>query len=245
MPAKVIFLARHGRTAMNRVGWINGQIADDGLDALGFKQRVGLYLLLRNEPVAAVFVSALKRSQQTAQPLAAHFGLQPIVVPELNEFRGGVFQGICSSFLRGKTQEKTACDRTSEDPMVKAAERFLKREAVRSVRMGIAYRAPGGGESVLDVDRRLKSFLRRFPIHLHDKTVVIIGHGGTNRFLLANLMGWPMASARRIRQKHTHVFRIKRTGPGSVPSLSLYWKGRWNECLKPPDPQRGLSCMSP
>lgn len=231
---------------MNRVGWINGQMVDDGLTALGFKQRVGLFLLLRNEPVAAVFVSQLKRSQQTAEVLAAHFNLRPVVASELNEFRGGVFQGICKSFLKGggPAGPRQGCEETSSDPAVKGAERFLREEAVRSVSGGVAYRAPGGGESVLDVDRRLKGFLRRFPPALRDRVVLIVGHGGTNRFLLANLMGWPLSSARLIRQSHTQVFRIERTGPASRPRLSVHRNGRWISCTGPPDPAKGLGCMS-
>ena len=108
MPARLIFLARHGQTRMNRVKWINGQMKHDGLDALGFKQRVGLFLLLKDQAVAAVFTSALERTHQTAAPVAAHFNLKPVVVPELNEFRGGVFQGICSAFLRGRAKSAAA-----------------------------------------------------------------------------------------------------------------------------------------
>ena len=231
---------------MNRVGWINGRMADDGLDALGFKQRVGLFLLLRNEPVSAIFVSQLKRSRQTAEPLAAHFKLRPVVRAELNEFQGGVFQGTCKAFLRGRARNvrEAGCDATSADPMVKSAEKFLRSEAVRSVGKGIQYRAPGGGESVEDVALRLKRFVRRFPLRFRDKTVVIIGHGGTNRFLLANLMGWPLQSARRIRQKHTQVFKLERTGPKSKPKLSIYLRGKWTLCDKSPAPATGLPCMS-
>ena len=245
MPARLIFLARHGQTRMNRVKWINGQMKHDGLDALGFKQRVGLFLLLKDQAVAAVFTSALERTQQTAAPVAAHFNLKPVVVPELNEFRGGVFQGICSAFLRGRAKSAAAasCDKTSGDPLVKRAEGFLRGEAMRSVGQGIGYRAPGGGESVLDVDRRIKRFLARIPTGLADKTVVIVGHGGTNRFLLANLMGWPLSSARRVRQQHTQVFRIERTGNSNKPKLSVFFHGRWVECPGPPDPRRGLACM--
>ena len=229
---------------MNRVGWINGQNKWDELDPLGFKQRVGLFALLKDKPIAAVFVSEMRRTQQTAAPLAAHYGVQPRIVAELNEFSGGIFRGICTGLFRKYPADdpRSTCDVASDDPLVKKAEELLMQEAMASRKEGITYRAPGGGESVKDVAKRLRRFLGSFPKDLSEKEVLIVGHGGTNRFLLALLMGWSLPSARKVRQQHTQVFRLKRQ-KGSAPELSVYVHGKWRACRTAPHPKKGLDCL--
>ena len=48
---------------------------------------------LAGEPLSAIFVSPLKRTAQTAAPLAARLGLEPVVVPELIEVFLGDWDG--------------------------------------------------------------------------------------------------------------------------------------------------------
>lgn len=54
-------------------------------------QRVGERL--RHEPITAIYVSSLTRTHQTAAPLAAHLGLEPVVEPDLREIFLGEFEG--------------------------------------------------------------------------------------------------------------------------------------------------------
>lgn len=246
-PAKVIFIARHGRTHMNRLSQIGGQVDSDGLDALGYKQRVGLFLLLRGEPLAAVYTSSLLRSRQSAEPIAAERGITPQATPDLNEFRGGVSEGICYSLLGKQPVSKGAqvCDEPSTDPVVQRAEAFLRAEEARRFGVGVNYRWPGGGESLLDVDKRLKRFIEGLPVSLRDKTILIVGHSGTNRFLLARLMGWSMTDGMRIRQEHTQVFRVERREGGKRPLLSVTLGGKWVACPEPATQAGGLPCLAP
>ena len=245
---KTIYIARHGRTHMNRTGWINGQFRWDHLDSLGYKQRVGLFALLRKEPILGIFVSEMQRTQQTAEPLAAHFKLKPVVRKELNEFNGGVFQGMCQGAFRSFPPEdpRSQCDSPSDDPLVKRGREFLIEEAKISKRRGVEYRAPGGGESVKDVGARLSRFLARFPALSMDaeKDVLIVGHGGTNRFLLALFMGWSLVASRKIRQGHTQVFRLRADSrKETTPALSVFIDGKWRNCPNPPHPKKGLDCL--
>jgi len=48
---------------------------------------------LAGEPLSAIFVTPLKRTAQTAAPLAARLGLEPVVVPELIEVFLGDWDG--------------------------------------------------------------------------------------------------------------------------------------------------------
>lgn len=243
-PFRVLYLVRHSNTVFNRYSQIGGQIKYDPLDSLGFKERVGIFLLLRNEPIRAIYTSMQRRSEMTAAPLAAHLKLKIIKTPGLNEFSGGVSEGICYS-LMGKAQttdEGVACDQTSDDPLVKRAEEFLKKENKRRFKVGINYRWPGGGESIVDVDKRLDKWLRTIPPALEDQTVAFFGHSGTNRFLLAKLMGWDLLSAARVRQGHTQIWRIERKGAGTL-ELRMYLGGKWVDCPGPPILHKGLPCL--
>jgi broad specificity phosphatase PhoE len=243
-PFKVLYIARHSSTVFNRYLQIGGQIKYDPLDSLGFKQRVGVYLLLRDEPIGAIYTSMQRRSQMTAAPLAAHFKLKIRPTAALNEFAAGVSEGICYSLMGKKASkaEAVACDEPSDDPLVKRAEAFLRKENKRRFKVGIGYRWPGGGESILDVNQRLDKWLRTLPSGLVDGTVLFVGHSGTNRFLLAKLMGWKPLSAARVRQGHTQVWRIERKGPGKL-ELRMYVNGKWVDCVQPPTMKKGLPCL--
>lgn len=244
MPVKTIYLARHGRTHMNRIGWINGRFKWDHLDPLGYRQRVGLFALLKDEPIHAVFVSELNRTRQTADPLAKHFGLTPIIAPELNEFSGGIFEGMCQGAGRKLPPEdpRSECFVVSDDSLVKMGDDLLLEEILKSQKGGIDYRAPGGGESVRDVSKRLKLFFAKLSSLPVESEILIVGHGGTNRFLLALLMGWNLEDSRKIRQGHTQVFRLTRTEK-TPPDLDVFVNGRWTGCSGPPDPKKGLECL--
>ncbi len=243
-PFKVLYMVRHSSTVFNRYSQIGGHISYDPLDSLGFKERVGIYLMLRNEPIKAIYTSMQRRSQMTAAPLAAHLKLKIRKTTALNEFSGGISEGICYSLMGKKpnTEEAIACDQTSDDPLVARAEAFLKKENKRRFKVGIGYRWPGGGESILDVDKRLDKWLRTLPPALKDQTAVFVGHSGTNRFLLAKLMGWKLLDAVRVRQGHTQIWRIERKGPGKL-ELKMYLNGAWRLCADKPTMKKGLSCL--
>src|SRR5947209_24327 len=48
---------------------------------------------LADEPIEAIYVTTLRRTHETAAPLAARLGLTPIVVPELREVHLGDWEG--------------------------------------------------------------------------------------------------------------------------------------------------------
>ena len=48
---------------------------------------------LATEPLTGLFITPLKRTAQTAAPLAARLGLDPVVVPDLVEVSLGEFEG--------------------------------------------------------------------------------------------------------------------------------------------------------
>ena len=69
---------------------------------------------LKGEPLAAIYVTTLRRTHQTAAPLAAHLGLVPRVEPDLREVRLGDWDGgeyrIKAEEARVQRQLETECE---------------------------------------------------------------------------------------------------------------------------------------
>lgn len=62
----------------------------DGVDQA---ERMAERLVSTAEPVAAIYVTKLTRTQQTAAPLAARLGIEPVVDPDLHEVFLGDWEG--------------------------------------------------------------------------------------------------------------------------------------------------------
>jgi 2,3-bisphosphoglycerate-dependent phosphoglycerate mutase len=95
--ATELILARHGASAPAIPGEpfpvdANGH-GDPPLAPEGERQAELLADRLAPEPLAALFVTPLRRTAQTAAPLAERAGLEPIVVPDLREVHLGEWEG--------------------------------------------------------------------------------------------------------------------------------------------------------
>src|SRR5436305_3062168 len=88
--ATEVVLVRHGASAAAVPGEpfeeLEGQ-SDPPLAPEGERQAIAVAerLAASGETFAGLFVTPLKRTQQTAAPLAERSGLEPVVVPELRE----------------------------------------------------------------------------------------------------------------------------------------------------------------
>jgi probable phosphoglycerate mutase len=89
-------LVRHGESAPARDGedfeLVDGQ-GDPPLDPVGEEQAIRVGERLATEAISAIYVSTLRRTAQTAAPLAAALGLVPIVEPDLREVFLGEWEG--------------------------------------------------------------------------------------------------------------------------------------------------------
>jgi probable phosphoglycerate mutase len=98
--ATEIVMVRHGASAPPVEGIPNplvGGHSDPALAEAGKAQAELVAESLRGEPIAAIFVSTLRRTAETAAPLAAALGLEPVALADLREvflgdFEGGVYR---------------------------------------------------------------------------------------------------------------------------------------------------------
>ncbi len=81
MPTELI-LVRHGDPAA-------GGVEDPGLSEVGRLQAQATARQLVGEPLAALYTSPLRRAIESAEPLAAAVGLEPIVEDRIAEFDNG------------------------------------------------------------------------------------------------------------------------------------------------------------
>ncbi|MFK7754362.1 MAG: histidine phosphatase family protein [Sedimentitalea sp.] len=91
-----LFLIRHGRTEAARPGesfpMVDGH-GDPALHPEGHEQADMVAERLKGETFAALYVTTLRRTHQTAAPLAAHLGLIPRVEADLREVCLGEWDG--------------------------------------------------------------------------------------------------------------------------------------------------------
>jgi probable phosphoglycerate mutase len=79
-----LLLIRHALPV--RIEGEEGTAADPGLDDVGHEQAKALAEYLSGERVDALYVSPMRRAVETATPVAARLGIEPIYDDELAEF---------------------------------------------------------------------------------------------------------------------------------------------------------------
>jgi probable phosphoglycerate mutase len=98
--ATEIVMVRHGASSPPIEGIPNPLVGGHSNPALAEAGKAQAELVaegLRHEPISAIFVSTLRRTAETAAPLAAATGLEPVAISELREvflgdFEGGVYR---------------------------------------------------------------------------------------------------------------------------------------------------------
>jgi broad specificity phosphatase PhoE len=159
----VILLARHGETAWNAIGRLQGH-TDVELNATGRAQARALAGALAAAELAEVWTSDLARARETGAIIAAELGLAaPRVEPDLRERRFGVFEGLTRDEIAERYPDAwRAWTQTTEHPP--------------------------GGESRVDATARMARAIAR--VHADARGhVLVVSHGGVMRLWLAELTG--------------------------------------------------------
>jgi probable phosphoglycerate mutase len=169
--ATTILLVRHGESAPVRDGepveMLEGQ-SDPELDPVGVEQAGRLAERLAGSRIDAIYVTPLRRTAQTAAPLAERLGLEPKVEPDLQEVGLGEWEGgLFRKHVREGhpiAQQMRAEQRWDVIPGAEPGERFAAR-----VRNGI--------ERIAETHA--------------DQRVMVVVHGGTIGQALTIALGIP------------------------------------------------------
>jgi 2,3-bisphosphoglycerate-dependent phosphoglycerate mutase len=94
--ATEIVMVRHGASAPPIEGIPNPLVGGHSNPALAEAGKAQAELMaagLKDEPISAIFCSTLRRTSETAAPLAAATGLEPVAIADLREVFLGEFEG--------------------------------------------------------------------------------------------------------------------------------------------------------
>lgn len=164
-----LIVVRHGESAAAREGQLfelrDGQ-GDPELHPAGREQAERIADRLVQESIDAVYVSTLRRTAETAAPLVARTGLQPVVLADLREVHLGDWEG---GLVRKHTMEghPTAL------------------ELVRQERWDVI----PGAEPAAEFRVRVRRAVETIAEHHRDQRVAVFTHGGWIGELLAIATG--------------------------------------------------------
>jgi probable phosphoglycerate mutase len=160
-----LLLVRHGESAPARDGepfpLVDGH-GDPPLDPVGRSQAEQLADRLQHEDITAIYVTTLRRTAETAAPLAARLGLEPRVEADLREVHLGEWEG--GSYRKHVVEGHPIAQRMFTEqrwdviPGAEATEAFAK---------------------------RVQAGVRRIAAAHADETVLVVSHGGVIGQILA------------------------------------------------------------
>jgi probable phosphoglycerate mutase len=167
--ATTVLLVRHGESAPahpDRPFALADGHGDPPLAEIGHEQAERLAERLANERIAAIYVTTLQRTHQTAAPLARKLGLEPVVCADLREVHLGEWEG---GFLRSRA--------AAADPLF--AQIFEEER----------WDLIPGAEPLDTFDERLRRGLSGIVASHPDERVVVVVHGGVIAHLLHQVTG--------------------------------------------------------
>jgi probable phosphoglycerate mutase len=173
-----IVLLRHGEPDWTPDGGLS--VLDAALTARGRLQAAAAAKALAEKSFDALYVSPLRRAQETAEPLAASTGIAPITLDGLAEITipiSGVSQTEVDDFFRRATQRRLA-EHWDGWP---GGERFRDFHA----------RVTSAGDEILQrhgVARVAEDEFTVWSVPPQRHRMAIVAHGGTNAVLLTHLL---------------------------------------------------------
>jgi broad specificity phosphatase PhoE len=167
----VVLLARHGQTDWNRDQRFQGH-ADPPLNETGRAQAVALADQLRDVPVSAVYSSDLRRAVETASVVAAAKGLTVRTRPVLREIDVGEWSGLTVSEIEARYPDAMHRHAAGGDGWERGEPHAAMQERIVAAVSELTAAHPG-------------------------ETILLVGHGGTMRALMARAAGIPFPEYRR------------------------------------------------
>ncbi len=165
-------LVRHGETAWNAEGRVQGQ-TDVPLSAVGDAQARAVGAALAGERFAALYASDLMRVRQTAAPAASALGLEPRLDPRLRERHYGKFETLTYAEARERLPEDYA--------------RFRDKDPDYDF---------GSGERLREFHARAIACVGEIAARHPGEAVLVFTHGGILEMVYRHALGRGLRSAR-------------------------------------------------
>jgi len=183
-PTQFVFI-RHGETDWNRQQRFQGQI-DVPLNATGEAQARRLADRLADEAADVLVCSDLLRTRQTAAPLAAAWGLDPLHEPGVREQSFGVLEGLDVPTIKSRHPDLWA------DWLVHRAD----------------YALPGG-ESIRQFSARVLQAVQAMAQRHAERRVAVVTHGGVLDMLWRSAKALPLDGLRACEIPNTGINRLR------------------------------------
>lgn len=167
-----VYLVRHGESAPLRDGEpqpLVGGHGDPPLDPVGHDQALLVADRMARLPLAAIYVSNLQRTSQTAAPLAERTGITPVVEPDLREVFLGEWEG---GIYR-----------------IRAAENHPDWQRVQAEQ---SWDVIPGAEQQVDLAKRVRAVIAKIAANHPNERVAVFAHGGVIGMLAALATGGRM-----------------------------------------------------
>ena len=180
-----LLLARHGETDWNAMKIIQGQ-QDRPLNITGFEQRKNLFFALKPVFLNRIVCSTLQRTIQTAMPISIEKEITLEKHAELNEVKLGIFEGLHKEDFSDELSRNTY--QTFLDDEVNVA-------------------LPGGGESLIMVDKRIQPLVGNVINTLATSGhVLVVGHRNVNKMFIRNLLSLSLEEGYEVEHENSWLY---------------------------------------
>ena len=186
----LLYIVRHGETDYNKRKIIQGSSIDSSLNAKGLLQTEAFYQSYKNVKFDHIYVSALKRTAQTVNRFLED-GIAVTIDSDLNEINWGVNEG-----------------KKSNPNMQKKFNELLHYWSE-----GRKWHKIKGGESLLELEDRISSFIARLKGLAYSK-VLICSHGRTMKCMLSLLLEREGKAMADFTIANTGLFIVRITAAG-------------------------------
>jgi len=170
-----LILVRHGETAWNRDGMVQGQ-SDTELSEQGRQQAEDIGLALKDEAIEAIYCSPLKRALGTAQAIARYHQAPLEHDACLMELDTGELDGLTYQEMRTGYGEFLEKWRRDAGPV----------------------KLPGG-ESLKELQERAWPCIERLKARHPKGTVVVVSHNFAILAIICKAIGMKLSDFRRLR----------------------------------------------
>mgnify|MGYP001627175598 CR=1 FL=1 len=184
MTNQELFIIRHGETDFNRRSIVQGRGMDTDLNATGKAQADAFYKAYHHLPFEQIFISELRRTEQTVQPFIDQ-GLPVKKWAGLDEFNWGMFEGRSFGDFHHDY-----------------------RNLVDSWCRGDYDARPPGGESPAEVALRQRAVIEALEKDTA-QTILLCMHGRAMRLFLCQLLQRPFSDMDSFEHSNLSLYQLR------------------------------------